>query len=185
MDRSGSAPQQHALRRHRIADCISLTTDHQPLIIMSHYPNPYSTTGTTYPYTGYHPQTPGAYAHPQSSGAYPTAQYQPYAPPTAVTSYGTWPYGYSYYPQQQQAHTSITTAPRPATSSTSTTTTTAQTTTIPAPITAAPAVASTVPARSTVQSTYTFTPYNRDSTAYGRSARKGSNYRGLFTKERE
>ncbi|RDX56670.1 TFIID-18kDa-domain-containing protein [Lentinus brumalis] len=145
---------------------------------MSHYP-PYSTTGTTYPYASYHPQTPGTYAYPQTSAAHPAAPYQPYAPPTAVTSYGAaWPYhGYSYYPQQQQAHTSTTAAPRPATTATT------QTTTTPAPVTATPAVASSLPSRSTAPSTYTFTSYNRDPGLYTRSGRKGSSYRGLFTKE--
>ncbi|KAJ3005730.1 hypothetical protein NUW54_g4213 [Trametes sanguinea] len=83
---------------------------------MSYYP-PHSTPGTTYPYASYHPQTAGAYAHPQASGAYPTTPYQPYAPPTAVTSYGTaWPYhhGYSYYPQQQHQQQTPVTTPRPA-----------------------------------------------------------------------
>ncbi|TFK89143.1 hypothetical protein K466DRAFT_41649 [Polyporus arcularius HHB13444] len=146
---------------------------------MSHYP-PYSTTGTTYPYASYHPQTPGTYAYPQTSAAHPAAPYQPYAPPTAVTSYGAaWPYhGYSYYPQQQQAHTSTTAAPRPATTANT------QTTTTPAPVTATPAVASSLPSRSTAPSTYTFTSYNRDPGLYTRSGRKGSSYRGLFTKER-
>ncbi|RPD66231.1 TFIID-18kDa-domain-containing protein [Lentinus tigrinus ALCF2SS1-7] len=149
---------------------------------MSHYP-PYSTTGTTYPYAGYHPQTPGTYAHAQTPAAYPTAPYQPYAPPTAVTSYGTaWPYhGYSYYPQQQQqqAHTTTATAPKPAT-----TTTPAQTTTTTtAPVTATPAVASSLTSRPSVPSSYTFTSYNRDPGLYTRSGRKGSSYRGLFTKE--
>ena len=62
------------------------------------YP-PHGTPGATYPYAQYHAQTPGAYTHPQAAGAYPTAQYQPYAPATAVTSYGAaWPYyGHSYY----------------------------------------------------------------------------------------
>ncbi|KAL7283467.1 hypothetical protein ACG7TL_002899 [Trametes sanguinea] len=150
---------------------------------MSYYP-PHSTPGTTYPYASYHPQTPGAYAHPQTSGAYPTTPYQPYAPPTAVTSYGTaWPYhhGYSYYPQQQHQQQTPVTTPRPAgTTSTAQTTTT---TTTPAPVTATPAVAPTVTARSSVPSTYTFATYNRDSAAYSRSSRKGSSYRGLFTKE--
>ncbi|KAI0748216.1 transcription initiation factor IID, 18kD subunit-domain-containing protein [Daedaleopsis nitida] len=148
---------------------------------MSHYPQ--YTAGTTYPYAGYHPQTAATYAHPQGSAAYPTAQYQPYAPPTAVTSYGTWPYhGYTYYPQQQQqaAHAQVATAQKPATATTST----AQTATVPAPITATPAVApSSVTARTAVPSTYTFASYNRDPNLYGRSGRKGSSYRGLFTKE--
>ena len=152
---------------------------------MSHYP-PYSTTGTTYPYAGYHPQTPGTYAHPQTSAAYPTAPYQPYAPATAVTSYGAaWPYhhGYSYYPQQQQqqAHTTTTTAPKPVTTAPTTATQTSTTTT---PVTATPAVASTATSRPAVPSTYTFTSYNRDPGLYTRSGRKGSSYRGLFTKER-
>ena len=153
---------------------------------MSHYP--YSTTGTTYPYAGYHPQTPGTYApHPQQSGAYPTTPYQTYTPPTAVTSYATaWPYhGYSYYPQQHQQQQTQATAARPATTTTTTTTgTTAQTATASTPVTATPAVAPSVAPRPSVPSTYTFTSYNRDPALYGRSTRKGNSYRGLFTKER-
>ena len=191
MQTDGALTGAYAPRRIRRAfESLSFATSHFGLRTrfvyartMSHYP-PYSTSGTTYPYAGYHPQTAGTYAHPQSSGAYPTAQYQPYAPPTAVTSYGTWPYhGYSYYPQQQQqqAHTPVTTAPRPATTSA----TTSQTTTTAAPITATPAIASSLATRPAVPSTYTFTSYNRDPNLYGRSGRKGSSYRGLFTKERE
>ena len=154
---------------------------------MSYYPP--HTTGTTYPYTGYHPQT-GAYTHPQTSGAYPT-QYQPYAPTTAVTSYGTpWPYSYTYYQQQpQQQHAQVT--PRPATTPAASTTTTttatttaaaASTSTTPAPITAATA-SSVATATRPAGTTYTFASY-RDPNLYTRSSRKGSNYRGLFTKER-
>ncbi|KAI1795785.1 transcription initiation factor IID, 18kD subunit-domain-containing protein [Ganoderma leucocontextum] len=147
---------------------------------MAHYP--YSTTGTTYPYP-YHSQTPGTYApHPQQSGAYPTTSYQPYAPPTAVTSYGAaWPYhGYSYYPQQHQQQQTQPIAPKPATS---TTTTPAQASTSSTPVTTTPAIAPSVAPRPPVPSTYTFTSYNRDPAVYGRNTRKGSNYKGLFTKE--
>ncbi|KAI0831394.1 transcription initiation factor IID, 18kD subunit-domain-containing protein [Trametes gibbosa] len=142
---------------------------------MSHYP-PHSTPGTSYPYASYHPQTPGTYAYPQTPGAYPTTPYQPYAPPTAVTSYGTaWPYhhGYSYYPQQHQQTPAV--APKPA----GTTPAQTSTATTPAPITAAPAASPRPPA----PYTYTFTTYNRDSAAYTRNGRKGSSHRGMFTKE--
>ncbi|KAJ8489694.1 hypothetical protein ONZ51_g2759 [Trametes cubensis] len=147
---------------------------------MSYYP-PHTTAGTTYPYASYHPQTPGAYGHPQTAGAYPTTTYQPYAPPTAVTSYGTaWPYhhGYSYYPQQHQQQAPVA-APRPVT----TTQTPAATPTTATPVTATPAVAPAVAPRPAVPSTYTFSSYNRDSATFSRGSRKGSSYRGLFTKE--
>ncbi|KAM5531208.1 hypothetical protein V8D89_015126 [Ganoderma adspersum] len=147
---------------------------------MAHYP--YSAPGTTYPYA-YHPQTPGTYApHPQQSGAYPTTSYQAYAPPTAVTSYGAaWPYhGYSYYTQQHQQQHTQPIAPKPATTAT---TTPAQASTSSTPVATTPAVAPSTAPRPSVPSTYTFTSYNRDPSLYGRSTRKGSNYRGLFTKE--
>ncbi|OJT15725.1 Transcription initiation factor TFIID subunit 13 [Trametes pubescens] len=142
---------------------------------MSYYP-PHQPAGTTYPYASYHPQTPGAYGHPPTPGAYPATGYQPYAPATGVTSYGAaWPYhhGYNYYPQQHQQIPAA--APKPAG-----TTTQPSTSSTPAPVTATPAVAPRQPA----PSTYTFSSYNRDSAPFSsRSARKGSSYRGMFTKE--
>lgn len=147
---------------------------------MSYYP-PHQTSGTTYPYASYHPQTPGAYGHPPTPGAYPATGYQPYAPATGVTSYGAaWPYhhGYNYYPQQHQQIPA--TAPKPA----GTTTTQPSTSSTPAPVTATPAVAPPVAPRQPAPSTYTFSSYNRDSAPFNsRSARKGSSYRGMFTKE--
>nr|VWO98711.1 Uncharacterized protein [Ganoderma boninense] len=146
---------------------------------MAHYP--YSAPGTTYPYT-YHPQTPGTYApHPQQSGAYPTTSYQTYAPPTAVTSYGAaWPYhGYSYYTQQHQQQQTQPIAPKPVT----TTGTAAAQASTSTPVATTPAITSSTAPRPSVPSSYTFTSYNRDPSLYGRSTRKGSNYRGLFTKE--
>ncbi|KAI0670293.1 transcription initiation factor IID, 18kD subunit-domain-containing protein [Trametes maxima] len=145
---------------------------------MSYYP-PHTPSGTTYPYASYHPQAQGAYGHPQTAGAYPTTPYQPYQPPTAVTSYGTaWPYhGYPYYPHQHQQQ-------QPAASKPAGTPTTQSSTTTPAPVTATPAVAPTVAPRPAASSTYTFSSYSRDSAAsYNRGGRKGSSYRGMFTKE--
>ena len=171
-----SRSAQNSTRLSFLHPTTELTVD----CTMAHYP--YSTPGTTYPYP-YHSQTPGTYApHPQQSGAYPTTSYQPYAPPTAVTSYGAaWSYhGYSYYPQQHQQQQAQPIAPKPATT---TSITPAQTSTSSTPVTATPIAPSVAP-RPPVPSTYTFTSYNRDPTLYGRSTRKGSNYRGLFTKER-
>lgn len=143
---------------------------------MSYYPPPH--TGTSYPYSTYHPP---ATAYPQTPGAYPTTPYQTTAyPPTAVTGYGaTWPYTYSYFPPQHASHSTYT-APKPAVPSA------AANTIVTTPIT------STTPRSAPTSTTYTFTPaYTRESVAAaasggatGRGLRKQSTYKGLFTKER-
>ncbi|KAI0093854.1 transcription initiation factor IID, 18kD subunit-domain-containing protein [Irpex rosettiformis] len=89
---------------------------------MSYYPP----SGSSYPYSAYHPPQANAYhsSHVQSAGGYPTTAYQQAYPATTVQGYGaTWPY-YSYYaPQQQQAQVTSRSTPRQA-AATSTTQTT-------------------------------------------------------------
>ncbi|KAH9952223.1 transcription initiation factor IID, 18kD subunit-domain-containing protein [Amylocystis lapponica] len=142
---------------------------------MSYYPQPPG--GSSYPYSAYHPPTPGAYGQ---AGAYPTTPYQTQYPPTAVTGYGaaTWPY-YGYFPPQQ-ASQSTTRPTAPPTIATASTAASASTSSTPVPQRAAP-----------TPSTYTFTSsYTRDTVnaaatggATGRSKGKQSTYKGLFTKE--
>ncbi len=152
---------------------------------MSYYPP----TGTSYPYSGYHPPSATAYhnaAH--TTGAYPSAYQTPY-PPTAVTGYGaTWPYAYSYYPPQQTSQaTGSTLRPAPAPISTTTQISTAPTTSTTT--STAPTVSTLAPhsaQRTYSTSTYTYPSY-RDSyaTSGSRGVGKKSTFRGLFTKERE
>ncbi|GBE81966.1 transcription initiation factor IID, 18kD subunit-domain-containing protein [Sparassis latifolia] len=143
---------------------------------MSYYPPHHPGTGSSYPYSTYHPPTPGAYS--ATPGAYPTTPYQSTYPPTAVTGYGgTWPYAYSYYPPQQSTQTALNVA-KPTIGPATPVTTAAMPT--PAPQRSAPTPAS-----------YTFTPtYTRESVfaastggAVSRGARKQSTMKGLFTKE--
>lgn len=139
-------------------------------------------TSATYPYGAYHPPAPGPYGHPhpQSQQGYPN----PYAAPgpyqTGVTGYG-WPYQYSYIPQQQQQQHPQSTVPRPAVQATQ-------------PVAVQGASTSAIPPAPQRSTTFTsYTPsYLRESVtaastggATGRGSRKQSNFKGLFTKERE
>ncbi|KAH8106962.1 transcription initiation factor IID, 18kD subunit-domain-containing protein [Cristinia sonorae] len=139
---------------------------------MSYYPH--ANTGSTYPYGSY--TTSAGYA--QTPGAYPTTAYQTGYPTAGYTS--TWPYPYSYYPTQQQAHQQApVVAPRPPTSTPSTT---AATTTATLP-TVASAPIQVAPQRP-LTSSFTYAP--RESLAAGTSSRgfrKQASHRGLFTKE--
>lgn len=164
---------------------------------MSYYPP----SGSSYPYSAYHPPQANAYhaQHVQSAGGYPTTAYQQAYPATTVQGYGaTWPY-YSYYApqqqQQQQAQSAARATPRPvatpstqttqATTSTAASTTTTTTagqhaTTQPAPTTSVIAPSGQ---QRTYTATYSYMPSYRDTMTSSRA--KKSAYRGLFTKERE
>lgn len=151
---------------------------------MSYYPPP-NGSGTTYPYSAYHPQAAGSYSgHPQTPGAYPTTPYQPY-PGTAVTGYGAWPYAYSYFPQQQATHAPLATQPKPPVSQAASSSATTST------ISAAPSPAPTAQVQhqkvTSTPTTYTFTPsYTRESTSNvgsGARGRKQASFKGLFSKE--
>lgn len=139
----------------------SISLDASGLFCMSY--SHYQHNATSYPYTAYHPGTPGAY---QAQG-YAAAYQSVYA--SGVTGYGAWPYPYSYIPQQQTQTTPL------ARSAAQTPATTATPTAAPTP-------------RPTTFSSYTPT-YVRETgatlgTAAGRG-RKHANFKGLFTKERQ
>lgn len=157
---------------------------------MSYYPPP-NGSGTTYPYSAYHPQTPGTYpsSHPQTPGAYPTTSYQAY-PGTAVTGYGAWPYAYSYFPQQQASHVPLTTSKPPASAAAVASTSTATTSYTPSAHSPAPQSQPQLQRVAPAPTAYTFTPtYTRDSVgaantgAGARGGRKQSTFKGLFAKE--
>ncbi|KZT26369.1 TFIID-18kDa-domain-containing protein, partial [Neolentinus lepideus HHB14362 ss-1] len=154
-----------------------------------HYPHP--TGQHAYPYSPYHPGTPGAYTHPQTPGAYPTAAYQtPGAYP-----YGSWHYPYSYFPQQPGTYAANlgqrppTAAQPTATQSTPAATATTQTqpaVTAPRPVTAS------LPARQTTFTSYTPASFRESGTVAAagsggatssRGLRRQSNLKGLFSKE--
>ncbi|KAJ3559105.1 hypothetical protein NM688_g539 [Phlebia brevispora] len=161
---------------------------------MSYYPP----TGSTYPYSAYHPQAAAAY-HPGTPGAYPSYQYP------AQGYGGTWPYTYSYYPPQQPAQPAASTsraataAPVTAATTASTTTTTASAAppvTATAPTTAGatattatttavqPSTATVPPLQRTFSTTqYTYPSYRESIGSTSRGFGKKSSYRGLFTKE--
>lgn len=160
---------------------------------MSYYPP----SGSSYPYSAYHPPSANAYHTQHTPGAYPTTAYQQPYPQT--TAYGaTWPYAYGYYApqqQQQQQQQQAQSAPKPA----------AARPAIAAGVSAnasttSPAVAhpqgSTAPITSVLQPTgpqrtystpYTYVPAYRDTVAAaasgGARGSKKSSFRGLFTKE--
>ena len=186
----------HQLTRDRVLEVNSWALSVASTLtwtVMSYYPP----SGSSYPYSAYHPPQANAYhqQHVQSAGGYPTTAYQQAYPATTVQGYGaTWPY-YSYYPpQQQQAQTAARSTPRPAATPSNTQatqaaagTSTATASTTPAQhATTQPAPTTSVIAPSGQQrsypTTYTYMSSYRDSMASSRG--KKSSYRGLFTKER-
>jgi hypothetical protein len=125
--------------------------------------NPYGqTTGqqtaapTILSYGQFHQPHAGTY--PAPTGQYATYQTTPYA--TAVTSYGSWHYGYGYMPAPPHAY-----GARPST------------------ITESSTAAASTPQR------YTFSAYRNPTAATppttGRAPRKQSHFKGIFAKERE
>lgn len=167
---------------------------------MSYYPP----SGSSYPYSAYHPPSANAYHSQHTPGTYPTTAYQQPYPSTTVQGYGaTWPYAYGYYaPQQQQAQGAAKPAiTRPTVSTGFQSTQPAAGTsanTTASPSVAHPPSGQNAPSTSTLQATgpqrtystpYTYVPAYRDSvtaaSSGGARGSKKSSFRGLFTKECE